>query len=162
MDIDNGWIPVEKARGRAGLPIYIGTSYFKERKRMTLSPDSQTLLLLCSHLGLSSASEYAPMTLKNWNPLAKKLLSISKRPADLLELDKEELKYLLEITEEEAERIGTPSSKDWNRCKLSWNASTLWELMCLPSRCRLSFTIQAAPEGKLPHRFLFTLERKIF
>lgn len=72
---------------------------------MTLSPDSQTLLLLCSHLGLSSASEYAPMTLKNWNPLAKKLLSISKRPADLLELDKEELKNLLEITEEEAERI---------------------------------------------------------
>jgi len=72
---------------------------------MTLSPDSQALLLLCSHLGLSSSSENSPLTLKDWNPLAKKLLSISKRPAILLDLNKEELKNMLEITEEEAERI---------------------------------------------------------
>lgn len=72
---------------------------------MTLSLDSQVLLLLCSHLGISSAFEYAPMTLKDWNPLARKLQSISRRPADLLELDKEGLKDLLEINEEEAERI---------------------------------------------------------
>lgn len=72
---------------------------------MTLSPDSQALLLLCSHLGLFSAPEFAPLTLKDWNPLAKKLQTISKRPADLLELDKEELKNLLKLTEEEAERI---------------------------------------------------------
>lgn len=72
---------------------------------MTLSPDSQALLLLCSHLGLSSAPEFLPMTLKDWNPLAKKLQSISKRPEDLLELDKEQLKNLLVLTEEEAERI---------------------------------------------------------
>jgi predicted Rossmann fold nucleotide-binding protein DprA/Smf involved in DNA uptake len=71
---------------------------------MTLSLDSQALILLCSHLGLSAAPEYTPLTLKDWNPLAKKLLSISKRPAALLNLNKEELKGMLEITEEEAER----------------------------------------------------------
>lgn len=40
---------------------------------MTLSLDSQALILLCSHLGLSAAPDYAPLTLKDWNPLAKKL-----------------------------------------------------------------------------------------
>lgn len=72
---------------------------------MTISPDSQTLLLLCSHLGLYSAPECAPLTLKDWNPIAKKLQSISMRPAALLELNQEEIEDLLEITEEEAERI---------------------------------------------------------
>lgn len=72
---------------------------------MTLSPDSQALLLLCSHLGLNAVPEYAPLTLKDWNPLAKKLLSVSKRPADLIGMDKDELKDLLEMTEKEAERI---------------------------------------------------------
>ena len=71
---------------------------------MTLSLDSQALILLCSHLGLSAAPDYAPLTLKDWNPLTKKLFSISKRPAALLDLNKEELKDILEITEEEAER----------------------------------------------------------
>lgn len=72
---------------------------------MTFSPDSQALLLLCSHLGLSSSFGYAPLTLRDWNPLAKKLQSLSLRPAALLGLNTEELKKLLEITEEEAERI---------------------------------------------------------
>ncbi len=47
---------------------------------MTISSDSQAILLLCSHLGLSSGSEIAPLTLKDWNPLAKKLQSLSLRP----------------------------------------------------------------------------------
>ena len=71
---------------------------------MTLSLDSQALILLCSHLGLSAAPDYAPLTLKDWNPLAKKLFSISKRPSALLDQNKEELMDILDITEEEAER----------------------------------------------------------
>jgi hypothetical protein len=40
---------------------------------MTLSPDSQVMLLLCSHLGLSPDPDMAPFTLRDWNPLARKL-----------------------------------------------------------------------------------------
>lgn len=72
---------------------------------MTLSPDSQTLLLLSSRLGLSSSPDFAPLTLRDWNPIAKKLHSLSMRPADLLECNAEDLQKLLEITEAEAERI---------------------------------------------------------
>ncbi len=72
---------------------------------MTLTPDSQVLLLLCSHLGLSTSLEYAPLTLKDWNQLVKKLQSLSMRPAALLGLNTEELNKLLGTTEEETERI---------------------------------------------------------
>lgn len=72
---------------------------------MTISADSQAILLLCSHLGLSSGSEVAPLTLKDWNPLAKKLQSLSLRPADLLGRSVEDLQGLLSISNEEAERL---------------------------------------------------------
>ncbi len=72
---------------------------------MTISSDSQAILLLCSHLGLSSGSEIAPLTLKDWNPLAKKLQSLSLRPASLLGCSAENLQNLLTISDEEAERI---------------------------------------------------------
>lgn len=72
---------------------------------MTLSPDSQALLLLCSHLGLSSSPEFAPLTLKDWNPLAKKLQALSMRPAALLGLSSKEIMNQLSLSDEEAERI---------------------------------------------------------
>jgi DNA processing protein len=72
---------------------------------MTISADSQAIVLLCSHLGLSSSSAVAPMTLKDWNPLAKKLQSLAMRPAELFNRMAEDLQNLLEISEEEAERI---------------------------------------------------------
>jgi predicted Rossmann fold nucleotide-binding protein DprA/Smf involved in DNA uptake len=72
---------------------------------MTISADSQAILLLCSHLGLSSGSELAPLTLKDWNPLAKKLQSFSLRPADLLGRTVADLQTLLSIDNEAAERI---------------------------------------------------------
>ena len=71
---------------------------------MTISPDSQAILLLCSHIGLLSNSEYSSLTLKEWNPLAKKLQSISMRPGDLLGLTPEEIQNQLGINLEEAER----------------------------------------------------------
>ncbi|HLO31482.1 MAG TPA: DNA-processing protein DprA [Anaerolineales bacterium] len=50
---------------------------------MTLSPDSLTLLLLCSQLGLDNNST-RPLTVREWNPLARRLQGASLRPGDLL------------------------------------------------------------------------------
>ncbi len=72
---------------------------------MTLSLDSQAILLLCSHLGLSSSPEFAPFTLKDWNPLAKKLQSLSMRPASLLGLSSELIQSQIGLSDEESERI---------------------------------------------------------
>lgn len=71
---------------------------------MSISLDSEAILLLCSHVGLSSYSDYSPLTLKDWNPLAKKLASISLRPGDLLGLESGELQSLLGVSVEESER----------------------------------------------------------
>ncbi|NLG98571.1 MAG: DNA-processing protein DprA [Chloroflexi bacterium] len=72
---------------------------------MTISADSQAILLLCSHLGLSSSPEFKPLTLNDWNPLARKLQSLSMRPADLLGRSAEDLENVLSIGSDEAERI---------------------------------------------------------
>jgi predicted Rossmann fold nucleotide-binding protein DprA/Smf involved in DNA uptake len=71
---------------------------------MIISLDSQAMLLLCSHIGLSSDSNYTSLTLKEWNPLAKKLLSSSARPGDLIGLTVQEIQNLLDILPEQAER----------------------------------------------------------
>ena len=71
---------------------------------MTISLDSQAILLLCSHIGLLSNSEYASLTLKEWNPLAKTLQSNSMRPGDLFGLTPEGIQSQLGIKLEEAER----------------------------------------------------------
>lgn len=72
---------------------------------MTISADSQTILLLCSHLGLPPNPDPAPLTLKDWNPLARKLLAAGIRPGSLSGLNAIDLKKLLELSNEESERI---------------------------------------------------------
>jgi predicted Rossmann fold nucleotide-binding protein DprA/Smf involved in DNA uptake len=49
---------------------------------MKLSSDSLALLLLCSQLG-SEDDSVKPLTLREWNPLARKLQAVSLRPSDL-------------------------------------------------------------------------------
>ena len=71
---------------------------------MPLTPDSQTLLLLCSHLGLSSEPEFPPLTLREWNPLVRKLQAASLRPADLLNLSHADIQTQLELSTEHATR----------------------------------------------------------
>ncbi len=71
----------------------------------SITRDSQAILLLCSHLGLASNPDPAPLTLKDWNPLARKLQAASMRPADLLDLSISELENRLELSEGEAQRI---------------------------------------------------------
>jgi predicted Rossmann fold nucleotide-binding protein DprA/Smf involved in DNA uptake len=72
---------------------------------MPLTHDSQSLLLLCSHLGLPSDPESPPLTLREWNPLARKLQAASLRPADLLNLSQADLQTQLELSTEHATRI---------------------------------------------------------
>jgi len=70
-----------------------------------ISSDSQTLLLLCSQLGLPSEPEFSPLTLREWNPLARKLQALSLRPADLLDLSQTELQTRFELSKEHATRV---------------------------------------------------------
>lgn len=72
---------------------------------MILSPDSQVILLLCSHLGLSSDPDTAPFTLRDWNPLARKFQISSLRPGALLDLSEQDFVSQLDLSSEEAGRI---------------------------------------------------------
>lgn len=64
---------------------------------MALSHDSIVMILLCSHIGLGSNPDPAPMTLRDWNPLAKNIQSKGIRPADLLGLTVFDLQSQLEL-----------------------------------------------------------------
>jgi DNA processing protein len=70
-----------------------------------ITPDSQALLLLCSHLGLPSDPQFAPLTLREWNPLARKLQAINLRPGVLLDWTASDLKVHLALTQDESDRI---------------------------------------------------------
>jgi predicted Rossmann fold nucleotide-binding protein DprA/Smf involved in DNA uptake len=71
---------------------------------MTLSQDSLALLLLCSQLDLDDDSA-KPLTLREWNPLARKMQAASIRPADLLGLSQADLHTRLELPTDYATRI---------------------------------------------------------
>ena len=71
-----------------------------------LSPDSQALLLLCSHVAIAEYVDLAPLTLREWNALARKIqASKYLRPEGLLGQSASDLKTQLELTEAEAERL---------------------------------------------------------
>jgi DNA processing protein len=72
---------------------------------MILSADSQVMLLLCSHLGLPSKPDPAPLTLRDWNPLARKLQATSMVPGMLFDLTEHDLNDKLNLSMEEGERI---------------------------------------------------------
>jgi predicted Rossmann fold nucleotide-binding protein DprA/Smf involved in DNA uptake len=72
---------------------------------MPLSPDSLALVLLCSRLGILPESELTPLTLREWNPLARKLQSISLRPGDLLGASGVYLQDKLDLPEVDCTRL---------------------------------------------------------
>lgn len=78
---------------------------------MTISPDSLTLLLLCSQLGLDDDSA-KPLTLREWNPLARRLQAASLRPSDLLQQPELDLRLKLDIDTQHATRITQLLSRD--------------------------------------------------
>ena len=72
---------------------------------MTLTADAQAILMLCSHLGLGRQPDPAPLTLREWNPLAQVIFdSPIARPGNLLGLSAEELAGELSLQPEEAGR----------------------------------------------------------
>ena len=78
---------------------------------MTPSPDSLALLLLCSQLGLDEDS-VKPLTLREWNPLVRKMQAASLRPSDLLRLPDSDLRSKLDLDEQFASRISYLISRD--------------------------------------------------
>ena len=70
-----------------------------------ITPDSQALLLLCSHLGLPSEPEFAPLTPREWNPLARKLQSLGLRPGALLDWNVSSLGAQLALSSDEYDRL---------------------------------------------------------
>jgi DNA processing protein len=71
---------------------------------MNLAPDSLALLLLCSQLGLDDDS-VKPLTLREWNPLVRRMQAANLRPADLLELGPVAVQTRLILSTDEADRI---------------------------------------------------------
>jgi DNA processing protein len=78
-----------------------------------LSLDSRVLLLLCSHLGLEKDTDLSPFTLREWNPLARKIPSSKiNRPEGLLGRSVIEIKKELDLTDTEAERLARLLARD--------------------------------------------------
>jgi DNA processing protein len=72
----------------------------------TLTPDAQAILLLCSHLGLPPHADLAPLTLREWNSLARTIkASTLAHPGALLGLSAAELQAALAIPPSEATRL---------------------------------------------------------
>jgi len=78
---------------------------------VTPSPDSLALLLLCSQLGLDEDS-VKPLTLREWNPLVRKMQAASLRPSDLLRLPDSDLRSKFDLDEQFASRISYLISRD--------------------------------------------------
>jgi predicted Rossmann fold nucleotide-binding protein DprA/Smf involved in DNA uptake len=76
---------------------------------MTPSSDSLALLLLCSQLGLDDES-IKPMTLREWNPIARRLQTASLRPSNLLTVSTTDPP--LELSSDERSRIASLVSRD--------------------------------------------------
>jgi predicted Rossmann fold nucleotide-binding protein DprA/Smf involved in DNA uptake len=72
-----------------------------------ITPDSQVLLLLCSHLGLPSDPSFAPLTLREWNPLARKLQAKDLRPGALLDWGEADLRSQLTLTADESQHLAS-------------------------------------------------------
>ncbi|MBN1936666.1 MAG: DNA-protecting protein DprA [Anaerolineae bacterium] len=70
-----------------------------------ITQDAQALLLLCSHLGLPDEPPFAPLTLREWNPLARKLQALNLRPGSLLDRDGSDLQTQLALPPAQVERL---------------------------------------------------------
>jgi predicted Rossmann fold nucleotide-binding protein DprA/Smf involved in DNA uptake len=78
---------------------------------LTPSPDSLALLLLCSQLGLDDDS-VKTLTLREWNPLVRKMQAASLRPSDLLQQPIHDLRLKLDLDEQLVTRISQLVSRD--------------------------------------------------
>ena len=72
---------------------------------MHLTADSQAILMLCSYLGLPSNPDPAPLTLREWNAIARNLVAASLRPEALLDRSASEVASMLDLPIDYAERM---------------------------------------------------------
>jgi len=73
---------------------------------MPLTDDAHTLVMACSYVGLDPKTELAPLTLKEWNTLAPKILDSSlKTPGGMLGLTAEALQEELALSLSEAQQL---------------------------------------------------------
>ena len=73
---------------------------------MSISPDSQVIVLFCSHLGLSNDPDTMPLTAREWSSLARKITaSPLERPAAVLGLAADNLQKELGLSDTEAHRL---------------------------------------------------------
>jgi len=70
-----------------------------------LSSDARVLLLLCSYIGLPTEPDAAPLTLREWNPLARKLQAASLGPGDLLGWSASDFTTRFGLNDDEASRL---------------------------------------------------------
>src|SRR5262245_58155849 len=76
--------------------------------REQLTDDAAAVVMLCSRLGLGSDSDaqFVPLTLREWNALARRIHeSDLGRPAALLGMSQGSIAKALEIPDVEAERV---------------------------------------------------------
>ncbi len=72
---------------------------------MLISTDSLVIMLLCSRLGLPSDPDPAPLTLRQWNPIARKMAAAGLRPGSLLGQSAAQLAATLDEPIEDAEKL---------------------------------------------------------
>ena len=77
---------------------------------MTLAPNSLVLMLLCSQLGLEDLS-IKPLTLREWNPLVRRLQAAKFRPGDLMDLTTTDMQTQLGLGVDDAVRTATLLSR---------------------------------------------------
>jgi hypothetical protein len=91
--------------------------------RELMSDDGAVIVMLCSQLGMSGGDEpaAAPLTLREWNALARKIRdSEIKYPRSLLGLSAESLAKRLGLIATEADRI-VHLLREEEASRLSWN-----------------------------------------
>ncbi len=74
---------------------------------MIHSADSQVILSLCSHLGLSYQSEATPLSTREWNSVARILRANAIQPEELLHMASSQIIELLGNDEQLSDRIST-------------------------------------------------------
>lgn len=72
---------------------------------MMYSADSQIIISLCSHLGLSYQSDVSPLSTREWNAVAKCLDANTIQPGELLHIEPAQLSELLEKDKPSVDRI---------------------------------------------------------
>ncbi len=76
-----------------------------------MQSNSLSLLLICSQLGLEDES-IKPLTLREWNPIVRKMQVIGIRPSDLVSLSDPDLSQKLDIDTGLASRVSRLLSRE--------------------------------------------------